>query len=102
MMISTSLNKTHCISGSLLCGRAAPEDGGVMAGYVIAAPPSLGEEPAERRCSEGIPFGNSERGEVLLRGVLTIRYLVHLGESSACQVPICTVAAHVLAIQPRK
>ena len=44
----------------------------------------------------------AEKGEVLLRGVLTLGYLFHLGESSACQVPICTVAAHVLTIQPRK
>ena len=33
------------------------------------------------------------RGEVLLRGVGTLRYLSILGENSACQVPICAVAA---------
>ena len=31
----------------------------------------------------------SEKGEVLLRGVGTLRYLLILGENSACQVPIC-------------
>ena len=35
----------------------------------------------------------SEKGEVLLRGVGTLRLLLILGENSACQVPICAVAA---------
>ena len=35
----------------------------------------------------------SEKGEVLLRGVGTLRYSLILSESSACQVPICAVAA---------
>ena len=35
----------------------------------------------------------SEKGEVLLSGVGTLRYLLILGENSACQVPICAVAA---------
>ena len=35
----------------------------------------------------------SEKGEVLLRGVGTLRYLLILSENSACQVPICAVAA---------
>ena len=34
-----------------------------------------------------------ENGEVLLRGVGTLRYLLILGEDSAFQVPICAVAA---------
>ena len=34
-----------------------------------------------------------EKGEVLLRGVGTLRYLLILSENSACQVPICAVAA---------
>ena len=38
------------------------------------------------------PF-QQQRGEVLLRGVGAPRYLLILGESSACQVPICAVAA---------
>ena len=39
------------------------------------------------------PLKVSEKGEVLLRGVGTLRYLLILGENSACQVPICAVAA---------
>ena len=35
----------------------------------------------------------SENGEALLRGVGTLRYLSILREDSACQVPICAVAA---------
>ena len=35
----------------------------------------------------------SEKGEVLLRGVGTLRYALILSENSACQVPICAVAA---------
>ena len=35
----------------------------------------------------------SEKGEVLLRGVGTLRYFSILSENSACQVPICAVAA---------
>ena len=35
----------------------------------------------------------SERGEVLLRGVGTLRECLILGENSACRVPICAVAA---------
>ena len=35
----------------------------------------------------------SEKGEVILRGVGTLRYLLILSENSACQVPICAVAA---------
>ena len=35
----------------------------------------------------------SEKWEVLLRGVGTLRYVLILGEDSACQVPICAVAA---------
>ena len=35
----------------------------------------------------------SEKGEVLLRGVGTLRYLLVLSNNSACQVPICAVAA---------
>ena len=35
----------------------------------------------------------SEKGEVLLRGVGTLWYLLILRENSACQVPICVVAA---------
>ena len=35
----------------------------------------------------------SEKGEVLLRGVGTLRYLLILGDISACRVPICAVAA---------
>ena len=34
-----------------------------------------------------------EKGEVLLRGVGTLGYLLILSEDSACQVPICAVAA---------
>ena len=34
-----------------------------------------------------------EKGEVLLRGVGTLRYLLIRSESSACQIPICAVAA---------
>ena len=34
-----------------------------------------------------------EKGEVLLRGVGTLRYVSILSEDSACQVPICAVAA---------
>ena len=33
-----------------------------------------------------------EKGEVLLRGICTLRYLLILSENSACQVPICAVA----------
>ena len=36
---------------------------------------------------------SSEKGEVLLRGVGTLRHLLILTENSACQVPICAVAA---------
>ena len=35
----------------------------------------------------------SEKREVLLRGVGTLRYCLILSEISACQVPICAVAA---------
>ena len=35
----------------------------------------------------------SEKGEVLPRGVGTLRYSLILSETSACQVPICAVAA---------
>ena len=35
----------------------------------------------------------AEKGEVLQRGVGTLRYSLFLGEDSACQVPICAVAA---------
>ena len=35
----------------------------------------------------------SEKGEVLLRGVGTLHFVSNLGENSACQVPICAVAA---------
>ena len=35
----------------------------------------------------------SEKGEVLLRGVGTLRYLLILSKNSPCQVPICAVAA---------
>ena len=35
----------------------------------------------------------SRKGEVLLRGVGTLRHLLILSENSACQVPICAVAA---------
>ena len=35
----------------------------------------------------------SEKGEVLLRGVGTLRYVLILSDNSACQVPICAVAA---------
>ena len=35
----------------------------------------------------------SEKGEVLLRGIGTLRYLLILRVNSACQVPICAVAA---------
>ena len=35
----------------------------------------------------------SEKGEMLLRGVGTLRYLLILSDNSACQVPICAVAA---------
>ena len=38
-------------------------------------------------------FRTSEKGEVLLRGVGTLRYVLILGEISACQVHICAVAA---------
>ena len=34
-----------------------------------------------------------EKGEVLLRGVGTLRYLLILSENSACQAPICAGAA---------
>ena len=36
---------------------------------------------------------HSEKGEVHLRGVDTLRYGLILSESSACQVTICAVAA---------
>ena len=35
----------------------------------------------------------THNGEVLLRGVGTVRYLLILSENSACQVPTCAVAA---------
>ena len=35
----------------------------------------------------------SQKEEVLLRGVGTLRYFLILGENSACQVPTCAVAA---------
>ena len=38
-------------------------------------------------------YRRSEKGEVLLRGFGTLRYVLILGEVSACQVPICAVAA---------
>ena len=34
-----------------------------------------------------------KKGEVLLRGVGTLRYLLVPSENSACQMPICAVAA---------
>ena len=45
----------------------------------------------------------SEKGEVLLRGVVgTLRYLLILSENSACRVPICAVAADDLTIHTKK
>ena len=41
----------------------------------------------------GAALHMSEKGEMLLRGVDTLRYLLILSENSACQVPICAVAA---------
>ena len=38
-------------------------------------------------------WGHSEKGEVLPRGVGTLRCLFILSENSACQVPSCAVAA---------
>ena len=35
----------------------------------------------------------SEKGKVLLRGIGTPRFFFVLSENSACQVPICAVAA---------
>ena len=35
----------------------------------------------------------SEKGEVLLRWVGTVQYVLVLSENSACQVPICALAA---------
>ena len=42
---------------------------------------------------DGVQQGSSEKGEVLLGGIGTLRYLFTLSENSACQVPICAVAA---------
>ena len=44
----------------------------------------------------------SEKGEVLLRGVGTLRYVLILSDNSACQVPICAVAAVGLTIHTNK
>ena len=38
-------------------------------------------------------YQTSEKGEVLLRGVGALRYVVILCENSACEVRICAVAA---------
>ena len=46
-----------------------------------------------RLLSQGSKGAYSEKGEVLLRGVGTLRYVLILSENSACQVPICAVAA---------
>ena len=48
---------------------------------------------ASRGRDSGGRCTNSEKGEVLLRGVGTLRYVLILSENSACQVPICAVAA---------
>ena len=60
---------------------------------------------AMRRCAEARVYGYlaswllmvvlsaSENGEVLLRGVGTLRYLLILSENSAYQRPVCAVAA---------
>ena len=43
--------------------------------------------------SHGRHLSWSEKGEVLRRGVGTLRCALMLSENSACQVPICAVAA---------
>ena len=47
----------------------------------------------QRQASEHIADIPSEKVEVLLRGVGTLPYMLILSENSACQVPICAVAA---------
>ena len=57
---------------------------------------SLAQGPWLRRRRESRGAGaprRSETGEVLLRGVGTVRYSLILGDDSACQVPICAVSA---------
>ena len=44
----------------------------------------------------------SEKGEVILRRVGTLRYVSILSENSACQVPICAVAADGFTIHANK
>ena len=59
--------------------------------YILTLPPFAGLLLRPKKCG-GDPRG-SENGEVLLRGVGTLRYVLILSENSACQVPICAVAA---------
>ena len=63
----------------------------------------LRRRPARHRGCRGTPRGalsgplrkqrDSERGEVLPRGVGTLRHFLILSDNSACQGPICAVAA---------
>ena len=50
----------------------------------------------ERQREKNLQAGSApwlrEKGEVLLRGVGTLRYVLILGENSACRVPTCAVA----------
>ena len=58
-------------------------------GYEYHSPRSA--QPAKGLLVRRLPL--SEKGEVLLRGVGTLRYVLILSENSARQAPICAVAA---------
>ena len=48
---------------------------------------------SDRALLKGLAIPRSETGEVLLMAVGTLGYFLILSENSACQVPICAVAA---------